>query len=385
MAFDGKYVTGVPLVTDDDRKAVDAVLRSGWLGCGPQVASFEAELSRKCKQGEAVVVSSATAALALTLAAHGVGRGDEVITSALTFAATANAIVALGAKPVLVDTLPDGSSLDPDQVTKAAGPQLAAVVPVAWRGEPSDTATLREVCAQISAKTDRKIVLVEDGAYALGSDRDDVLAPSPATPVITSLHPTKIITAGLGGAVLGLPPRIAEAVRRTRNQGLDASAFARLGGSHYNVPDRGFALEMSDIHAALGRSQLSRLHDLISRRRVIFETLRQELDGSGIWCPSAKQVRFGTSNASLFAVLLEDGQDRDSVRQDLVTAGVLTSVQYPFLADMQTWKDVRSVSDLTYSRRLSNATLSLPSSPFLSEDDCREIAQIVRKVVSARK
>lgn len=384
MAFGRKYVTGVPLISDDDRKAVDAVLRSGWLGCGPQVAAFETDLASLCRQGEAVVVNSATAALSLTLAAHGVGPGDEVITSALTFAATANAIAAIGARPVLVDTLPDGSSLDPDQVAEAAGPLLAAVVPVAWRGEPSDTQTLRDVCARISARTDRQIVLVEDGAYALGADRDDPLAPSPVTPVITSLHPTKIITAGLGGAVLGLSPQIARSVRRARNQGLDASAFTRLSGGSYNVPTRGFALEMSDIHAALGRSQLSRLQDVLTRRRAIFETLAKELDGSGVWCPSAERVRFGTSNASLFAILLKDGQDRDSVREDLAAAGVLTSIQYPFLTDMRSWKDVRRVSDLSRSRRLSDATLSLPSSPDLNEEDCREIARIVRTVVSGK-
>lgn len=385
MAVGKKYVTGVPSISDDDRRAVDAVLRSGWLGCGPQVAAFERELSDMCRQGEAVAVSSATAALSLTLAAYGIGPGDEVITSALTFAATANAIAAIGAKPVLVDTLPDGSSLDPDQVADAAGPLLGAVVPVAWRGEPSDTQTLRDVCTRITAKTGREIMLIEDGAYAFGAGRDDPLAPSPATPVVISFHPTKIITTGLGGAVLGLPPEAARSVKRARNQGLDASAFTRPAGGTYSVPTRGFALEMSDIHAALGRSQFLRLHEVLAKRRSVFETLNKELDGSGIWCPSPERVRFGTSNASLFAILLEDGQDRDRVRAELTAAGVLTSVQYPFLADLETWKDVRRVSGLAHSRRLSNATISLPSSPDFREDDCREIAQIVRAAVSVRK
>ena len=378
-----RYATGTPSITADDRIAVEEALRSGWLGCGPQVAFFEAELSRVCKDGEAVAVSSGTAALTLTLAALGVNPGDEVVTSALTFAATANAITALGARPVLVDTLADGSSLDPEQVNEAAGPRLAAVVPVAWRGEPCDTATLRDLCAQISAITDRHVALIEDGAYALGSDHDDVLALSPATPVIISFHPTKIITAGLGGAVLGLATQAAETVRRMRNQGLDAPAFARLNGASYQASTRGFALEMSDIHAALGRSQLSRLEEVILRRRAVFEALRQHLTGLSIWCPGSSRVRFGTTNASLFAVLLEKAQSRDSIRRKLAADGVLTSVQYPFLADMPAWRNVRRISSLPHSRRLAGATLSLPSSPDLSYEDCRSIAQILRSALSA--
>src|SRR4029079_11770476 len=102
--------------------------------------------------GEAVAVSSATAALSLTLAASGVGPGDEVVTSPLTFAATANAIVSVGAQPVFVDTLPDGSTLDPDQVLAAGTSKVRAVIPVAWRGEPTDTASLRTVCRELAAR-----------------------------------------------------------------------------------------------------------------------------------------------------------------------------------------------------------------------------------------
>ncbi len=379
------YVAGRPSVTDGDQAAVDAVLRSGWIGCGPQVAAFEADLSAYCSGGEAVVVSSATAALTLTLVALGVHPGDEVVTSALTFAATANAIAAVGATPILVDTLADGSTLDPDQVRSAAGPLLAAVVPVAWRGEPSDTMTLRDVCTQIAAVSGRAVAIVEDGAYALGSYRDDARACSPVTPVVVSFHPTKIITAGLGGAVLGLDATTAAWVRRARNQGLDTPAIARLHGGGYTLRSRGFAFEMSDIHAALGRSQLHRLDEIIERRRAVFEVFRRCLAGAELRCPSAGTVRFGTSNASLFAILLDETIDRDAVRRNLVDVGIGTSVQYPFLPDMPAWRHVRAVSDLAHSRRIAAATLSLPSSPELGDDDCRQIADAVCVAISASR
>ena len=140
---------------------------------------------------------------------------------------------------------------------------------------------------------------------------------------------------------------------------------------------------MSDIHAALGRSQLSRLEVVILRRRAVFEALRQHLTGLSIWCPGSSRVRFGTTNASLFAVLLEKAQSRDSIRRKLAADGVLTSVQYPFLADMPAWRNVRRISSLPHSRRLAGATLSLPSSPDLSYEDCRSIAQILRSALSA--
>jgi len=277
---------------------------------------------------------------------------------------------------VVVDVTPDGDSLDLDQVEAALRRGAAAVVPLAWRGEPSNTSALARLCDVAGA------TLVEDGAYALGSVRDDATTPGPRCPVVVSFHPTKIITGGLGGAVLGVSAVEAAQLRSFRNQGLTTPAWSRRDRTTtYAFQDVGFALEMSDVHAAIALSQLRRLDQIVLLRRAIFLSLTQHI-GQGIAvCPSSGRTAHGWSNASMFAVRLQPECDRDTVSDRLLAVGIGSAVHYPFLADQPAVRPLVAGKQFPNAQALSAGTLTLPSHPSLTMIEIARIADALTQAV----
>ena len=355
---------GSPAIDDHDRAAVDAVLRRGRLADGAEVVELERELAAFAGVPDAVALSSATAGIALTLAACGVSQGAEVITTALTFPGTTNAIAALGARPVFVDSTANGGSLDPHQVAEASSQRTAAICAVGRLGDATDTMQLCEVAAQISEKWGRGVRVVEDGAYGLGSV-GIATSTSVAVPTVVSLHASKLITCGTGGAVLGVDERQAVEMRRWRNQGLSEDA-TRDGG-----PSRGFALRMGDINAALGRSQLRRIEKVLARRRRVTALLTAELEARGLGIGASTKARPAAFECRVPALM------RDPLRHALHDLGVTTRVHYPLLASMPAWQQVRTVSNLAHSRRISATTITLPTSPDTTDEECALLATAV--------
>lgn len=254
-------------IDEEDIAAVVEVLRGDWLTTGAMIQRFEVALSEWTGGVPTVSVSSGTAALHTAYVAAGISPGDEVITPPITFVATQAALMHLGATPVFADVEVDTALIDPAAVEAAITPRTTAIVAVDYAGHPADMDRLRAIADR------HKLLLIEDAAHSLGSTYKGRLVGSLADITTFSFFPTKNITTGEGGAVASPNPEIIERARRFSRQGLvrDPSEFiiATEGAWHQEVHEIGLNYRLTDIHAALGLSQLSRLAEFKTRRAQI--------------------------------------------------------------------------------------------------------------------
>lgn len=252
-------------VDDDDIAAVAEALRSDYLTTGPQVALFEDGLAEAAKVKFAVAVSSGTAALHTMYASCGVGPGDEVIVPAITFAATANAALYLGARVVFADVDSDTLLIDVADVERKVNSKTKAVVAVDFAGQSAQYEHLRATCES------KGVVLLADAAHSIGATRHGLLATTLPDAATFSFHPVKHVAAGEGGAILTDDAEVAELARSFRNHGIttDHAQRAVAGTWEYDMVQLGFNYRLSDIHCALGRSQLKRLKSNVGRRREL--------------------------------------------------------------------------------------------------------------------
>lgn len=257
---------GAQWIDDLDIEAMSEAMRSGWLTTGPRVDAFEEGLSALCQTEHAIAVNSGTAALHAAYFGAGLGPGDEIITSPLTFAATANAALYLGAKVRLVDVREDTGNLDPARVEAAITERTKLIVPVDYAGHPADYDALRAIAEA------RQLTIVADQAHSLGASVRGVPVQALPDLAAVSLHPVKPITTGEGGAVLTHDASMATRCRDFRSHGLVRDRV-RLGADHgpwyYEIQDQGFNYRLTDIQCALGSSQLPKLSGFIERRQEI--------------------------------------------------------------------------------------------------------------------
>jgi dTDP-4-amino-4,6-dideoxygalactose transaminase len=247
-----------PSIDEETIAAVAEVLRSGWLATGPKVAQLEAELSRYCGGRPIRTQTSATAGLEMALLACGIGQGDEVITPALSFVATANVIMRVGARPVFVDVGLDSRNLDLDQVEAAITPRTRAIMPVHFAGLPVDMERLYAI-----ARTHR-LRVIEDAAHAIGSSWRGKRIGSFGDLVCFSFHPNKNMTTIEGGAISGGSPEELKSIELHRWHGQVKSG---LDGFDTLLP--GGKANLSDVAAAVGLGQLRRLEEFNARRRLL--------------------------------------------------------------------------------------------------------------------
>lgn len=253
-------------IDDDDIAAVVAVLRSDFLTTGPAVDAFERKLEAATGARRAVAVNSGTAALHAMYFAAGLSAGDEVITTPLTFAATANAALYLGATVRFVDVLPDTGNIDPAAVASAIGPRTRLVVAVDYTGHPADYESLTAVTESAG------VTLLADAAHSLGATYGGRPVGTLAAASALSFHPVKPITTGEGGAVVTGHEELANGVARFRTHGITrnpADMEQNDGPWHYEQHDLGFNYRLTDVQAALGTSQMRRLSTFVQRRREI--------------------------------------------------------------------------------------------------------------------
>jgi perosamine synthetase len=250
---------------EDDIQAVVETLRSDWLTTGPKVGEFEEAFATWVGARHAVSFSSGTAALHGAAFAAGVGPGDEVITTPLTFCATANCVLYQGATPVFADVADDTLNLDPREAAKKASPRTKAIVAVDYAGHPAALDELRRIAEKTGA------VLIEDACHALGAEFHGKRVGSLADMTVFSFHPVKHLTTGEGGMVTTDNPRLAETLRRFRNHGISSEARDRqeAGQWFYEMVLLGFNYRLTDIACALGLSQMGKLEANLARRREI--------------------------------------------------------------------------------------------------------------------
>jgi len=296
-----------------ERRLLLAAFDSNWIAPqGPDLDAFEREFAEEIEVPHAVALSSGTAALHLALLALGVGRGDRVITSTLTFAATANAIAYVGATPVFVDVSRDTWTIDPDllneELTRCArsGARVAAVVTVDLYGQCADYDRIEAMCRQ------RGVPIIEDAAEALGATYHGRSAGAFGACAAFSFNGNKIITTSGGGMLVSHDRDVAERVRHLSTQ-------ARQQAPHYQHEEVGFNYRMSNLLAALGRGQLQTLPDKLTRRRVVNESYRAAFaDWPGVaFIPEAD---YGRSNCWLTCITVEPslfGVSREQIRRHL--------------------------------------------------------------------
>lgn len=261
-----------PCYDEAEETAVAAVLRSGWVGQGPQVAVFETVFAEYVGSGHAVAVSSGTSALHLALLAAGIKPGDAVIMPSFTFVATANAIEYIGARPVLADINPTTFNIDPDSVTTALNnlnpderSSVKAIIPVSLFGRCAPMGKIRALAGQYGWK------IIEDAACGLGASHHGISAGREAQMACFSFHPRKVICTGEGGMVTTDDSRVAESVRTLRNHAASVSGHDRhTGAGGSRLPDfeqLGYNYRMTDIQAAIGIEQMKKLPRFLTARR----------------------------------------------------------------------------------------------------------------------
>ncbi len=347
---------GKPDITEAEEKAVLEVIRSGWLSTGKKVKEFEEAFAHAVGVDEAVAVSSCTDGLILSLIAAGVGYGHEVITSPLTFAATANAIIAVGAKPVFVDVMPYGG-MNPKNIEEFITHKTRAILPVHYTGQVCDMTSIIKIAKQYN------LWVVEDCAHMFGGDykpKGDFAS--------YSFYPTKNITSGEGGMVVTKVAKDAELIRILSMQGLSAGSHERYGtkkpGS-YSVIAPGRKSNMSDLHAAIGLTQVKRWPEIKEKRDIVWNVYEKQS-----W-PRPK----GHSH-HLFTIWNEH---REDLRDFLHKKGIGTGIHFSPLHLEPGFNFLGyKHGDFPEAEKIGKGTLSLPVSSTMSKEDAEYVWESVQ-------
>jgi perosamine synthetase len=371
---------GRQTIDEADVAAVVQTLRSDWLTTGPKVAEFEKALAAAAGAAEAVAVSTGTAALHAAMYALGVGRGDEVLVTTMTFAASANCAAFLGATPVFVDVDPDTLLIDLRQVEARITPRTKAVVAVDYAGHPCDYDALNAITQK------HGLALVDDACHAIGGCYRGRPVGSLATLSAFSFHPVKHVATGEGGAVTTGDAELARRLRLFRNHGItsDFRERAAQGAFAYEMVDLGYNYRLSDIQCALGITQLAKLPASVARRQAIARQYDEAFDE---W-PSVKPlaVRNDVSHAYHLYVVRLDLEaltvDRAAIFRALRAEGIGVNVHYlpvhlhPYYQNkFGTGKGLCPVAEAAYER-----LLSLPMFPGMTDDDVRDVVEAMGKV-----
>jgi perosamine synthetase len=361
---------------DADIAAVVAALRSGTLTGGAAIADFEHALAARCKVDHAVAVANGSVALDLAVLALGVGPGDEVITTPLTFVATANAALRAGAKPVFAD-IGDDRCLDPESVARAVTPRTKAVITVDYSGLPSDIGALR-------AALPRPLPIIADSAHSLGASQNGRPVGSLADITTLSFHPVKQITTGEGGACLTSDADVADRIRKLRNHGMTSTADERSGALwKYDVTMLGDNHRITALQAALGTSQLRRLNDVVAERSEIadrYDALLGDIPGIGL--PPRPAGRHSAWH--LYAIEIdpdEFGCERDSLIDALRAEGIEATLHYPAVHLLSLYRERGGVPGTApRAERLCDRLVTLPLYPAMTSSDQDDVVLALQRI-----
>ena len=351
-----------PLIGDDERAAVDAVMASGMLAQGPEVAGFEREFSAELLDGRpAVAVNSGTTALHLGLLAAGIGPGDEVVVPSFTFAATANAVALVGATPVFADIEPRHFCLDVESVRAVLSPRTRAVMPVHLYGHPADMTGIGQLA------TVHDLLVFEDAAQAHGATWAGRRVGTFGAAGAFSLYPTKNMTSGEGGMITTPSAELARLAKVLRNQGMER---------RYENEVVGFNTRMTDIHAAIGRVQLTKLAGWTAKRQENAAFLSANIEGvvTPPTAPGAVHV------FHQYTIRVID-QDRDAFAEELSKRGVGSGAYYP--TPIHRLPSFQLSLDLPVTELATSQVLSLPVYPSLTQGELETIVEAVNAVAKA--
>lgn len=343
-----------PQIGEEEEQAVLAALRSGRLAHGPRVAEFEAAFAAYLGARHAIAVSSGTAALVVALTAHGIGEGDEVIVPAFTFAASANAVLLAGARPVLADIEADYYTLDPERAEAAVTPRTRALLPVHLYGHPCDLTALRGLAEA------RGLLVIEDACQAIGATWRGSAVGSSGTACF-SFYATKSITTGEGGMIVTDDDDVAARARALRNQGEEERYVTELLSGNYR---------MTEIAAALGNVQLGKLDGWNARRRENAARLNERL--AGVETPQEHANALHVYQQ--YTVRVPDGR-RDAVRQHLSGHDIESVAYYERCLHQQPlYRELGIGGSFPEAERAAGEVLSLPVHPALTDEELETVA-----------
>ncbi len=370
-------VFGRPDIREAEIDEVVATLRSGWIGTGPRAKQFEEEFAAYVGARHAIAVNSCTAALHLSLLALGIGPGDEVITSTMTFAATVNVILHVGARPVLVDVDEESQNMQADAVEAAISPKTKAIIPVHMAGRPCDMTALTALARG------RGLAVIEDAAHATEAFWRDQKIGSISTLTAFSFYATKNLVTGEGGMVTTNDDDLAADIRIRSLHGMSRDAWKRYsstGYAHYDVVLPGWKYNMTDIQAALGLHQLRRLDENLERRKAIWARYDAALrEVPGIQIPSPFTDGVHARHLYTIRVLPEAGLPRDKLIDELKLRNIGTGVHFRPIHSHSYFRRVLDAQPATFpiASRIGETTLSLPLSTALTDSDVDDVLAAV--------
>jgi len=379
-------VFGAPDIRQAEIDEVVDSLQSGWLGTGPKVRQFEREFARfrGVDASRVAGVNSCTAALHVSMLAAGLEQGDEVITTAMTFCATANAVIHAGGTPVPVDIEPDSLNIDPDAIEAAITPRTRAIIPVHFAGRPCDMDRI----AAIAGK--HGLLVIEDCAHAIESEWRGVPVGTRSDFGCFSFYVTKNITTGEGGMVIASGADAIDRIKVLSLHGMTKDAWHRFsdkGYKHYQVIDAGYKYNMMDLQAAIGIHQLERVETAWERRRQIWDRYQEAFRKSPIGTPSdaEPETRHGYH---LYTVTIDEknsGISRDEFLVKMQQARVGVGVHYqclaahPYYEQRFGWRP----DDYPVASAFGESTVSLPLSAKLTDDEVDYVIDRTRTFVGA--
>jgi dTDP-4-amino-4,6-dideoxygalactose transaminase len=349
-----------PQIGAEEKQAVLEVLDSGIIAQGPRVKAFEEGFAQMCGVKHAIATSSGTTALHVALLAHGIGNGDEVITSAFTFIASANSILYVGAKPVFVDIDPRTFNLDVSQIEAAITPRTKAILPVHLYGLACDMDPILTLAEKYG------LVVIEDACQSHGATYKGKKVGSFGTGAF-SLYPTKNMTSGEGGMITTNADAIDEKSRVIRQHGMRV---------RYYHDELGFNFRMTDIHAAIGLAQLHKLEQFNAKRQANARFLSENL--KGVVTPYVPEGQ--THVFHQYTIRVPDGK-RDALRNHLQERGVGSEVYYPVPIHKQNFyvKELGYNQSLPETEKAASEVLSLPVHAGLTESDLEAIVAAVNE------
>lgn len=369
----------MPLLAEAEADAAREAVLSGWVSQGPQVAAFEREFAALVDAPHACAVSNCTTALHLALKAMNIVPGDEVITASHSFIATANCIRYCGATPVFVDIDPDTYNIDPTRVAEAITPRTRAILAIHQMGMPCDLAAL-------TALADRHgVVLIEDAACAAGSqirirESWDRVGKPHGKIACFSFHPRKVITTGEGGMLTTASLEFDRTFKLLRQHGMSVPDTIRHGSPQVIFEDYlvvGFNYRMTDIQAAVGRKQLERLPDLVSRRRTLAARYAELLGNiEGLSLPL--EPDWARSNWQSYCVRLPGRLDQRTVMQALLDQGIATRRGIMCSHREAPYADDVRHHDLRHSELAQDHSILLPIYAQMSEDDQARVVSALK-------
>lgn len=368
-------------IDPEELKAVEEVLKSGWLTTGAKVKEFEENMQQYLDVRKAIGLTSCTAGLHVALAALGIGPGDEVIVPTYTFVATAHVVEWLGARPVLVDVEKDTFNIDPVAIEKAITPNTKAIIPVHYAGHACDLGAIMQIARKYNLR------VIEDAAHAIGTEYGGMKIGNHGHATVFSFYVTKTITTAEGGMIVTNDQEFGKKLKSYAYFGMDKDAFNRYsekGSWFYQIVDPGFKYNMNNIQGAMGVEQLKKLEQFIAKRRKLAQHYNELLkDIPDLITPIEKSY---TRHAyHLYPLLLKtDKISRDQFITKLKEYNIGTSVHFiplhlhPFYQKKYNFNK----GDFPISEWLFEREVSLPLYPGMTLQDVEYVANAIREILN---